>query len=151
MLVGRGTESATIELTGATALMNSFQNGAAVSENTTTYRISEGKTWTFHKGLEMESDVSLIQSGSLTVNGTMKVATAKQAAHAVMHGNAAMIEMEAPSSAFLEELNSQEAKQPLYAGIHVSCSDQPYIYTDNASALAHIANKAKVIVLEENT
>ncbi|MDY4552506.1 MAG: hypothetical protein SPD54_11965 [Parabacteroides sp.] len=151
MLVGRGTESATIELTGATALMNSFQNGAAVSENTTTYRISEGKTWTFHKGLEMESDVSLIQSGSLTVSGTMKVATAEQATQAIMHRNAGIIEVEASSSALLAELNKQEAKQPLSAGIHVSCSDQPYIYTDNASALAHIANKAKVIVLEENT
>lgn len=150
MVFGPGLMEAHITVDGAPVLMREFKQVKV--PNVKEYTINEGKTWTFNNGLELTSDVTLTQTGTLVVNGTMKVATAEQAAQAILKGNAAVIDASSlTADAVLTKMNSVEDKVSQLKAMQIKTSDNAYIFTDNEMALNYLANNAKVLALVEGT
>lgn len=86
MTVGPGMNTAIVYLTGALAKIAKFDAGLPTNPTdgfkqfVTEYTIDSGKGWDFKAGLEMDCDISLINNGSLTVNGDCTVSTDAQLA-----------------------------------------------------------------------
>lgn len=141
--VSRGLDAANVVLNGAKAIISHFDditketNIEELKNGLNSFTIGSDKTWTFNNGLELTSDVTLTQTGILVVNGTMKVATAEQAAEAILKGNAAVIDASSlTADAVLTAMGSTEAT--LKEGIKVIFSDKT-AYTDMSSAQADLA------------
>lgn len=147
-----GITNANVTLNGTKAIVGKFNRGTLYPEEgreVTAYAINESNTWSLNNGLELTSDVTLTQTGTLVVNGTMKVATAEQAAEAILKGNAAVIDASTlTADAVLTKMGSTEAT--LKKGIKVIFSDNT-AYTDSESAKADLAGAKYIYWDNTNT
>ena len=82
--ITRGLDLANVELTGAKAIITHFDditnatNIKELKDGLNSFTIGSGKIWKFNNGLEMTSDVTLNNNGSLSVGGVCTVATNAQ-------------------------------------------------------------------------
>ena len=134
-------------LTGANAKMDKFTRNS--STTITEFAIPAGNTWSISGDLEVAEDMTFNINGTLKVGGTYTVNSMEQATAAIVNNQAGVIDLKKLASGntandLLNAMNTLSTKNGLLAGIKIITSDAP-VYTDHASALADIANGAKVL------